>query len=441
MTSTTNQALATIFLNLAHILGMENEKSNKFRIIAYQNAARILQNMSEDIATLVQGDTLPKISGIGTAMEEKIINYVQTGHIPTYDKLLETYPESFLQIFNIPHIGPRTAKLLFDEFNVRSLPDLEALVNKSDLTNHPGFGEKSVQNIREALTRIKKNSNRLPIEAVMPVVVRLLAYMQDSSACERVTYAGSLRRFEDTIGDVDLLATSNKPEELITHFVTFPETKLIQAQGDTKASVLVGENLQIDLRVVEPTSFGAALQYSTGSKDHNVELRNIAKDKGYKLNEYGVFDGEKNIASKTEEDIYHALGLHFIPPELRRNEGEIKEAQEKPFPEFISKVTLEKQTISSQDCIAIPPTVWENYPVLLNTLHEITTAKKTPLFTINNHRLPPLGMWQIIAKDSYPFALDLTPLNPDDHWKIEVIIGMMRRARIEAKQGNIIDSR
>jgi len=434
MANDTNLALATIFLNLAHVLGIEDEKANKFRIIAYQNAARVLQNMNEDVATLIQGETMPKISGIGPAIQEKIISYVQTGHMAAYDKLLETYPESFLQIFNIPHIGPRTAKVLFDDFNVRSLQDLEALVNKTDLTNHPGFGEKSVQNIREALTRIKKNSNRLPVETVMPVVVRLLDYMKANPACKSITYAGSLRRFEDTIGDVDLLATSDEPKNMISYFVAFPETQLIQAQGDTKASILVGGNLQIDFRVVEPNSFGAALQYFTGSKDHNIQLRNIAKDKGFKLNEYGVFDGDKNIASKTEEDVYHVLGLNYVPPEQRRDEGEIVEAQKKPFPEFVTKQSLEQNVIAKKDCERIEATVWDNYPVLLNTLHQISKDKKVPLFSITN-RLPPLGTWQLIGREDYKFAVDLSQLSTGESWKLEVMVGMMRRGRVRVEQG------
>lgn len=436
MANEMNIALAGVFLNLAHVLGMENEKANKFRIIAYQNAARVLQNMNEDISSLIQGDTMPKISGIGPAIQEKIISYVQTGHMAAYDALLETYPESFLQILNIPHIGPRTAKVLFDDFHIRSLQDLEALVQTTALINHPGFGEKSVQNIREALTRIKKNSNRLPIETVMPVVVRLLDYMKANPACKSITYAGSLRRFEDTIGDVDLLATSEEPQQMIAYFVAFPETQLIQAQGDTKASILVGNNLQIDFRVVEPNSFGAALQYFTGSKDHNIQLRNIAKDKGLKLNEYGVFDGEKNIASKTEEEVYQVLGLNYVPPELRRDEGEIGEAKEKPFPEFVTKQSLQNNIIPRQNCEEIEAMIWDNYPVLINTLHQITKDKKTPLFVISN-RLPPLGTWQLIGRENYSFAIDLNKLSTDEHWKLEVIVGMMRRGRVRRELGGM----
>ncbi|MBI4836276.1 MAG: hypothetical protein HY817_03370 [Candidatus Abawacabacteria bacterium] len=435
---TTNEKLATLFLNLGRILAMEDEKKNKFRIIAYQNAARVLQNMNEDIKDLVHEDTMPKISGIGTAIQEKIISYLHNGQVPAYEEWRAKYPEEFLALFSIPHIGPKTAKVLLADFQVRNMQDLEKLVQTDKLDNHAGFGKKSVQNIREALTRVKKESKRLPLTAVFPVVYRLLAYMKQHPACESITYAGSLRRFEDTIGDVDLLTTSNQAEQLITHFVNFPESTLVQSQGDTKASIIVDENLQIDLRVVEPNSFGAALQYFTGSKDHNVHLRNIAKDQGLKLNEYGVFRGEDNIASKTEEEVYKLLGLNFIPPELRRDQGEIDEAREKPFPAFISTESLARNIpLAEENCTEIIPSIWENYPVLLNRVHEITKEGKFPLFRFSE-RLPISNTWQVIARNSDNVVLDFSSINEHEQWKKEIVIGFMRRSRVLAEQGFLL---
>ncbi len=437
MTVSLNLRLADIFLNLARALAIEDEKKHKFRIIAYQNGARVLQNLNEDISILVQDGKLPKIHGIGEAMQEKILAYIATGHIPMYDEILQTYPESFFQLFSIPHIGPKTAKVLFNEYGVRTMQDLEKVVNSDQLSNHAGFGEKSVQNIREALTRLKKESKRLPLLTVYPLVNKLLDYMHTCKACIKITFAGSLRRFEDTIGDVDLLAISTDAEALIKHFVNFNETRVIQAQGDTKASIIVDNNLQIDLRVVEPNSFGAALQYFTGSKDHNVHLRSLAKEKGLKLNEYGVFNqAEENIASKTEADVYAAIGLHYVPPEIRRNQGEIEEALEQDFPEF---VTIEQITNSAQQFTemtqSVPELEWENYPVLLNHLHEIQKAGQIPLFQLKE-KIPTAATWQIVQRECKKVTVAMSQLSTT--WQKEITIGLMRRARIERTQASFI---
>lgn len=432
----TNLKLATIFLNLGRVLAIEDEKKNKFRIIAYQNGARILQNLTEDISTQLKDGELPKIQGIGQAMQEKIIAYLHDGHIPMYDEILKTYPETFFQIFSIPHIGPKTAKILFLEYHVRNLHDLEQVINSNALSDHAGFGEKSVHNIREALTRIKKESKRLPLIEVYPLVHKLLVYMRKSPACLETTFAGSLRRFEDTIGDVDLLATSTDADTLIQHFVNFSETKVIQSQGDTKASIIVDNNLQIDLRVVEPDSFGAALQYFTGSKDHNIHLRSLAKDKELKLNEYGVFHGEKSVASKTEEDVYKIIGLHFIPPEIRRNQGEIEEAIEKPFPAFVNLDQLKNPSSpSKQQLVDIPSLQWENYPVLLNLIHEAKVAHQEPLFSIAE-KLPTAATWQVVQREAPHFSVSIGQIK--ENWQKEVLIGLMRRARIKKDQVTFI---
>lgn len=428
--ATNNENLAKIFLNMGRILAMENEGKNHFRIVAYQNAARTLESLSEDVANLVKDGKISGISGIGESISDKIVAFLKTGHVPTYDKYLKKFPESFLQIFSIPHIGPKTAKVLFDTFKVRTLGDLEKVLSSGKLEQHEGFGEKSVTKIHEAIARIKKESNRVPLITIFPTVYKLIAYIKGNPITKDITYGGSIRRFEETIGDVDLLATSNKPELLIEHFIHYPDITKIIAKGPTKASVLVNGKLQIDLRVVEPMSYGAALQYFTGSKEHNIRLRNIAKAMDLKLNEYGVFKGDKNIASKTEEDVYRSLGLNYIPPELRRNQGEVTEAQEHTFPKLITTkdFTLNK-TKKKLQFVEIPSLHWGNYPALISDISTAHKEKKIPLFIIKD-TIPTTETWQIVAREQRPFALDLSHINKNDEWKKEALAGFMRRNRI-----------
>ncbi len=430
MSKDINTTLSTIFQNLAYALAVEDEKKNHFRIVAYENGARVIRNLPEPVTNLIKDDELPKIPGIGKAMAEKIISYLANGHIATYDAILEIYPETFFDILRIPHVGPKTAKLLFEEYHVKSLPDLEKVLSTDELANHEGFGEKSLTNLREAMTRIKKNTSRSPITEVLPVVHDMLTYLKASNYCIQACVGGSVRRYEETIGDADILTTSEHADELITYFVNYPQKTLVQAQGPTKASILVGNNLQIDLRVVPEESFGAALQYFTGSKEHNVVLRNIAKDKGYKLNEYGVFEGEKNIASRTEADIYQSLGLHYIPPELRRNDGEIEEAAQNDFSYLVTKADIEASNLCNQSGEAIPPELWDNYPVLVTRVQKAKSDKLPLVITITQH-VPPVQMWTILAREKMPVIVKSNSLEP---WQKDLLLGTMRRSRVTNQQ-------
>lgn len=430
MSKDINITLATIFQNLAYALAVEDEKKNHFRIVAYENGARVIRNLPEPVTNLIKDNELPKIPGIGKAMAEKIISYIATEHIATYDKVLETYPETFFDILRIPHVGPKTAKLLFEEYHVKSLSDLEKVLSTDELAHHDGFGEKSLANLREAMSRIKKNTSRSPITQVLPAVHAMLAYLKASNYCIQACVGGSVRRYEETIGDADILTTSDHAEELISYFVNYPQKTLVQAQGDTKASILVSNNLQIDLRVVPEESFGAALQYFTGSKEHNVVLRNIAKEKGYKLNEYGVFEGEKNIASKTEADIYQSLGLHYIPPELRRNDGEIEEATQHDFSYLVTKEDLESSNKSTKKGEVIPPELWDNYALLVTRLQKARSENLPLIITVTQH-VPPVQMWTILAREKMPVIVKSEGL---ELWQKDLLLGTMRRSRVTNQQ-------
>ncbi len=428
---TTNQNIAAIFQNLAYALAIEDEKANHFRIVAYENAARILRSLPEDLTAMVKDDELPKIPGIGKAMIEKILNFIATGQIPAYEEILKTFPESFFAILRIPHIGPKTAKLLFNEYHVRSLADLDALLQTDKLEHHEGFGEKSLANLREGFLRLKKDTNRKPIASVLARVEEIISYMKQCPVLDQIAAAGSVRRIEETIGDVDILATAEDAKTVIKHFTKYPNNKLVQAEGPTKASLILEDDLQVDLRVVPQHSFGAALQYFTGSKEHNVELRNIAKDQGLKLNEYGIFQGEENIASKTEEDVYKTVGIHYVPPELRRNNGEIEEAKEHDFNWLVETADLDQCHATNVTRIAVEPQYWEDYIHLKKLSDEAKASNNTLELTITN-QIPPLNTWLFFAREITPLCITSETLPTS--WQKTLLIGYMRRARIHKTQ-------
>ncbi|MBP7056985.1 hypothetical protein KBB08_00665 [Candidatus Gracilibacteria bacterium] len=426
---TTNQNIATIFQNLAYALAIEDEKVNHFRIVAYENAARILRSLPEDLTTMAKDNELPKIPGIGKAMIEKILNFIATGQIPAYEEILKTFPESFFAILRIPHIGPKTAKLLFNEYQVRSLADLDALLQTDKLEHHEGFGEKSLANLREGFLRLKKDSNRKPIASVLARVEEIISYIRQCPALDQIAVAGSVRRIEETIGDVDILATAEDAEAVIKHFTLYPNNKLVQAEGETKASLILEDDLQVDLRVVPQHSFGAALQYFTGSKEHNVALRNIAKEQGLKLNEYGIFRGEDNIASQTEQAVYEAVGIHYVPPELRRNNGEIEEAKEHDFTWLVEITDIDQNHAAKLPHIVIEPQHWEDYITLKKLSDEAKKTNSTLELNITN-QIPPLNTWLFFGRETTPLYISPIPSS----WQKTLLIGYMRRARIHKTQ-------
>ena len=336
----TNKELTRIFGQMADALELLG--ANRFRVNAHTRGARTLKGMAEDVEELVDDDTrasmdrLQELDGIGKGLAEKIVEYVRTGAVEEHRKLLEQVPEGLFSVMEIPGIGPKMAKVLWEELKIESVADLKAKLDSPALKALPRMGEKSIANIRKAIAFSEKAGDRTPLGVAHPIALQLRDTLRQVEGVERVDYAGSLRRGKETIGDLDFLAVSADPDRLRKAFTEHPAVTQVLASGSTKSSVRLEVEsvaLQADLRLVTGEAYGAALLYFTGSKEHNVRLREIAIKKNLRLNEYGLFEGkderpqergEKPLAADTEEAIYRALGLPYIPPEQREDWGEFE---------------------------------------------------------------------------------------------------------------------
>jgi len=300
-------------------------------------AAQNIEVLDEDIEDIIKKDKLEDIPGIGEALAKKIKEFVETGKLEYFEKLKKEFPEGVLDLLNVPGLGPKKVAAIYKNLGVASLKDLQKAANEGKLRDLFGFGEITEQNIIRGIQLLEKTSGRSLLNVAYNDGTNYLKYLKKCNDIKKVDVAGSLRRMKETIGDVDILASSNNPNEVMECFVAYPDVQRILAKGITKSSVILKDNIQVDLRVVEPKSYGAALQYFTGSKEHNVTLRGFAIKKGYKLNEYGLFDKKngKFIAGKTEEEIYKKIGFPYIEPELRENRGEFYAAENNSLPKLI----------------------------------------------------------------------------------------------------------
>ncbi|MDN3509959.1 MAG: DNA polymerase/3'-5' exonuclease PolX [Candidatus Jettenia sp.] len=328
-----NHEIAALFERIANVLELKGE--NAFRINSYRKAARILGDITEDIEVLAREGKLKDIPGIGESMAEKIMEYIHTGKMSKYDEVMKEISEETITLMQIPGLGPKTVAMLNKKLGIVSLSDLEKALQEGKLKGLFGIGDKKIQNIMRGIELFKTSQQRIPIGMAYPVVKGIIEVLKHHSQTKDIQSAGSLRRMKETVGDIDILATGTRGEDIVKSFVTMRGVTQILAAGDTKGSVRVEEGVQVDLRVVREDEFGSALQYFTGSKEHNVRLREIAKKKGYKINEYGIFKDNKRIGGSREEEIYKALGMDWIPPELRENKGEIEAAQEGKLPNLI----------------------------------------------------------------------------------------------------------
>jgi DNA polymerase/3'-5' exonuclease PolX len=329
-----NTEAAEIFRGIADLLDVMGER---FKPEAYRRAARSIDSLTEDLGAIAARDELRSVPGVGAAIEEKIREYLTTGKVEYFDRLQHEVPPGVAELLRIPGLGPKTARRFWVELGIEGPSELRAAIDAGRLTGVKGFGEKKVAQIRTALDNARANAPtaRLPLEVAYPVALRLVSALRGSAGADRVEVAGSFRRGRETVGDLDLLVTSHDPPRAFEVFSALPEIREIRLRGETKETVILTNGLQVDLRVVEPTAFGAALQYFTGSKEHNVEIRTLAKDRGLRVNEYGVFRGEERIAGATEEEVYASLQLAWIPPELREAHGEIDLAARGPLPRLV----------------------------------------------------------------------------------------------------------
>jgi DNA polymerase (family 10) len=329
-----NQEIARIFNDIADLLEIKGE--NPFRIRAYRRAAQNIEGLSKDVSEISK-DELITIPGIGQDLAGKIEEYVRTGRLQFYEDLKKEVPEGLSKLLSVPSLGPKTAKLLFEKLNIRDIETLERFAKEHKLAGLPGIKEKTEENILKGIEMLKRGMERQPLGKVLPIANNILENLRKKAPVKKLSIAGSIRRCKETIKDIDILATSEDPKEVMKVFVHLPNVKEILMQGPTKSSVILNEGLQVDLRVVEEESFGAALAYFTGSKAHNIRLREMAVKSGLKINEYGIFreKDDKKIGGKDEEDVYRILGLPFIPPEMREDTGEIEAALKGRLPKLI----------------------------------------------------------------------------------------------------------
>ena len=329
-----NQEIVRIFNDIADLLEIKGE--NPFRIRAYRRAALNIESLSTDIA-LTPKDELMEIPGIGQDLAGKILEYIQTGKMQAYEDLKKEVPEGLSGLLSVPSLGPKTAKLLFEKLQVKDLDDLARLAREHKLIGLPGIKEKTEENIIKGIEMLKRGMERQPLGKVLPIAKDIVGYLETHATVDQIKIAGSIRRWKDTVKDIDILATSRDPKAVMNAFVHLPSVQDILMHGPTKSSVIIHEGLQVDLRVVEEDSFGAALAYFTGSKAHNIRLREMAVKAGLKINEYGIFreKDDKKLGGKREEDVYRILGLPFIAPELREDLGEIEAAIEGRLPRLI----------------------------------------------------------------------------------------------------------
>ncbi len=329
----TNAQLAAVFEEMARLLDVL--EANRFKVIAYQRGARAMTELTRDIASF-EAQALTSIPGVGQGLAEKITEYLEHGKIAEHEELLAQIPAGLLELFQLPGVGPKTVALLWKKGGVDSVASLRAKLDRGELTDLPGFGAKKLDNLRKSVEFVQQSTGRMLLGAALPVAEHLVAALKKlpGAGVERAAYAGSLRRGKETIGDVDLLVASAVSEHgrISDAFVRLAGGSALLAKGKTKTSLRLESGLQIDLRLVPPESFGAALMYFTGSKEHNVALRERAARRGLKLNEYGLYEGEKLVAGDTEEHVFAALGLPWIAPELREDRGELSLAQDGALP-------------------------------------------------------------------------------------------------------------
>jgi DNA polymerase (family 10) len=330
-----NIELSRIFEQIAKILKIKGE--NSFKIRAYEKITLVLENLPIDIETIYQQGGLNNIPGVGAGIAKKIEEFLTTGKLEYYEKLKETIPTGVIELLDISEVGPKTAKLLYEKLGVDNIEKLERAVKEHQIKDLPGMGEKSETNILRGIELYKRRKERFLLGRALPLAEEMVESLSQLKETNKISFAGSLRRKKETIGDIDILVTSQNPEKIMRTFTSLPQVREILAEGPTKSSIITKDDLHIDVRVVEPISFGAALQYFTGSKAHNIKLRELALKRNLKINEYGVFEVESGnrIAGEKEEEVYQALNLPFIPPELREDRGEIEAAQENRLPQLI----------------------------------------------------------------------------------------------------------
>jgi DNA polymerase (family 10) len=331
-----NSEIARVFHDMADLLELKGE--NIFKIRAYRRAAQVIEHLPKEMAVMLeQGEDFQKIPGVGEAIAKKSAELIKTGKLEAYESLKDEFPEGITRLLEIPGIGPKTAHLLASELKITSAEQLEEAIQEGKVADLFRMGDKTAQNLLHKIQAMRRKDQRIPIGQALPIVEDILNSLSSLPGVKNMTSAGSLRRFRETVGDIDIMGTADNPEKVINEFVALPVVKEVLAKGPTKASVILSPGLQADLRMVEHDSFGSLLQYFTGSKEHNITLRTKYQKKGLKLSEYGITDIVHDKLEKftTEEAFYKRLGMQYIPPEIREDQGEIELSEEHAIPRLV----------------------------------------------------------------------------------------------------------
>jgi DNA polymerase (family 10) len=334
-----NKEIADLFNEIAAMLSIDETSSSKFEVRAYQKAALTIGTLQEAVEDIYKAggiDALMELPGIGKGLASKIEEYIKTGKMKKYEELKKKYPIDIKQLTSIAGVGAKKAARLYKELKVKDITTLKKAIGQHRISKLEGFGAKSEEMIGKGITLLEASKGRILLGDALPIAEEIVAQLTRSRLAEKVVIAGSTRRMRETVGDLDILVLSDKAVEVMDLFSGLPEVSNVMVKGPTKTTVWLKTGISCDLRVIAPESFGAALQYFTGNKDHNIEVRKIAISKGYKLNEYGLFDKRnKIIPTKNEEEIYEKLGMQYMPPEMRESRGEVKLSLEHRIPKIV----------------------------------------------------------------------------------------------------------
>jgi DNA polymerase (family 10) len=328
-----NEEIAQIFEKMSRVLAFKG--ADRFRVLAYDRAATSLRDFEGDLAATARAGKLDDIPAIGKDLSEMIEEYIKTHRVRRFERECRGIPDGLIDLMNVPGLGPKTLAQLYKRFHIQGFEDLKRTLEGGALLKVPGFGEKKVENLRRGVSLWLSSKQRMPLGIALPLAEELLEQVRTIELVAQADVAGSIRRRRETIGDMDILITSPDSARALRELTRLPLIKKVLALGDTKATVLLANRIQVDIRAVAPESYGAALQYFTGSKQHNVHLRTIARQKKLKFNEYGVFRGNKRICGASEEDVYKTLNMPVPPAELREDKGEIEAALNGELPKLI----------------------------------------------------------------------------------------------------------
>jgi len=335
-----NREIADIFHSIADILEIKAE--NPFRIRAYRRAAQIIEGLSQSIKDIYINDKLINIPGIGEGIAEKISELIQTGKLKEYEEIKKSVPAGLLEMLNISSVGPKTVALIYKELGITNVEELEKAVKDNKLAKFPGMGEKKEENILRGIKILRETKERIPIYEAELIADKIIKQLREIQAVDKISIAGSLRRRRETIGDIDILVASDKPAQVMDVFTTLPNVKQILAKGNTRSSVRIESGRQIDIRVVQTDSFGTALHYFTGSKAHNIRIRELGIKNNLKINEYGIFkrgkspeEQDEKIGGSKEIDVFKSIGMPYISPEMREDRGEIEAALLNKLPKLV----------------------------------------------------------------------------------------------------------